>query len=278
MIWPGHLPVTGMPSAAGSRPGPWAFPSPPFDEELLSSYLVRASFRHGLSPSRFCAYHFPGVPIWNRDIDCSATASFAKCLAELAGVSEAQVIAMQLRGPSGAATDRIWLNAVGIFHRKRRRHGLAFCPACLQDVGYFRRAWRHSAVTLCGRHAVSLLDACQRCNAPVMPHRQELDLTWCSECSADLKGMTMTPAPPGLHAFQQQLWAATAQINIELCGTQVPSQDYLRGVRQVLPVLAKARLKRTAPVLLKDALRAGLEHSRVDERQQLLALVHPAVL
>lgn len=269
-----------MPSVAGSRLGRWAFPSPPFDQELLSSYLIRASLRHGLSPYRFCAFQFPGVPVWNRDIDSSAPSSFAQHLADIADVTEAQITSMQLPRPPGAsASDRTWLNAVGIFHRKRKRHGLAFCPACLSEAGYFRRAWRHSAVTLCSRHAVSLLDACRRCGAPAMPHRQELDLTWCSECSADLKGMSMEPAPSGLDALQQQLWSAAERNDIEVAGTRVPGSDYLRGVRQLLPVLAKARLQRDrkAPALLKTALSTGLEHSRVGERQLLLALLAEVV-
>src|SRR5919108_4163031 len=47
----------------------WPIHLKPYDDELLSSWLVRLSRAYGVDPKRFCASGWCQPAFWNRDID-----------------------------------------------------------------------------------------------------------------------------------------------------------------------------------------------------------------
>lgn len=63
-----------------------------------------------------------------------------------------------------------------------------FCPDCLRDAPYHRRAWMPIAVSACLRHQRVLVDRCPHCQAPLTI--RAIVETQCRICEADL-----TPAP-----------------------------------------------------------------------------------
>lgn len=89
---------------------------------------------------------------------------------------------------------------LGIYHRKRTRYSLMYCPECLRDDDYphYRKNWRLSVATVCMQHRVQLLDHCPQCLKEIVPHR--VDMKWrsqttvgsqlhirCYNCGSDLR-------------------------------------------------------------------------------------------
>jgi hypothetical protein len=96
---------------------------------------------------------------------------------------------------------------LGVYHRKRTRCSLMFCPACLRDddYPYFRKIWRLSFVSVCLQHELQLLDHCPQCLKEIAPHR--VDMQWrsqttrgsalhvrCYGCGGDLRRATAVTA------------------------------------------------------------------------------------
>ncbi len=273
-----------MLSVVASERQAWPLRTPPFDDELLSSFLIRSALRHGQSPQSFCALHLSPFSIWNRDIDRSASSALLTRLAQVSRFDEQDLLKLVLVSPT-AAGERPegvapWVNAVGVYHRVRRRFGQLFCPFCLRDAPYFRKHWRYSAAIYCERHVCSLYDACPACGAPITPHRQSIHIALCGLCSADLRSGVKLEAEVPLDeqlALQRRLVLAGLGISTTL-GTQVVSgPDLLLGAGRLMRIVGAAKLRFDSPSLansqLGSALSAGLERCRVRERRRLFDLL-----
>ena len=142
--------------------------------------------------------------VWNRDVDRMAPSNLLKSLEELTGVDAATIrtftlahVAEQVdvdHHPNGNAT---WLLPLGVWHRKRLRYGVQFCPMCLgmDKRPYVRRSWRLAYYTECEHHRVLLLDRCQSCGVAFnyfrgeLGNRNQIDaagMNFCVGCGLDL--------------------------------------------------------------------------------------------
>ena len=263
----------------------WAWPHPPtpWSDELLSSYLSRSALRYGLSPTRFCALHFPHAQVWTRDIDRSAPDAFCQRIAAKSGLTLDRVQEMTLRGvaqritpahPRALQATQRWVGALSVYHRDRRGHGLQFCPACLTDDGYFRRMWRMSYWTICPVHRARLLDACPGCGRPIMLHRHQVSLLRCHGCGRHLRRSSSTIGASddadsaAVLALSERCQSACDRGSISIASQRLPADEFLAGAhflvrlhglweRQQQPGKARSR----AP---------ELEHCRVAERHRRL--------
>jgi len=143
--------------------------------------------------------------IWTRDIDRSISDDTLRDFAAVCGTSIDKARETCLRSYEGTLFQTLivngnsnWILPFGIRHRKRKRHGMQFCPLCLatDEYPYFRKSWRLAFSTFCDLHDVMLHDRCPQCKSPVMFHRQELgdrwswqvmSLSFCTSCGFDLK-------------------------------------------------------------------------------------------
>lgn len=236
----------------GVNSKPWVFKLLPFNDELLSSFLVRTSHAHGMTPHRFCRIFLPNVEIWTRDIDCSASLSLIERIARSGGLTVAKVRAMTLP-PRLLDFDSVlsnppclgWINALGIFHRRRKRFGLQYCSQCLGETPAFICAWRMSFSFACARHQAFLLDRCRSCARAIAPHRRGFDLTKCHHCGASLATSLVKPLtdPDFLRLLDLQLtferWADSTHIEI---GTSLTTREqFFAGAMIVLQAL-KAKM------------------------------------
>lgn len=256
----------------------WPLTVEPQEDELLSSLLVRAAQRHGLSPYRFCAFHFPGVPVWNRDIDRSASDALLAAVADKAGLSSTCVAHMTLRGAeaklsTGAARGSAsWINRVGIYHRLRRGWGQQYCPDCLAERSVLRRAWRMSFMVACSRHQRLLQDACPHCDAPLAIHRQVLSVQLCHLCSRVLGKAPQDPSVPidtllrAQFYFERALRSGAAEIG----GQTVRCEDLFQGARVLASLLAPRLPSPPAPA---GHRRRSLELARVQARTDVVLRV-----
>jgi len=195
----------------------WTFRLPPLPGELLSSCLARNAFAHGTSPYRFLALFWHGDPLWERDFDRAPErllrldrgAEAPDWLDDVAAalnvprqvVEDATLASFRaaLGGPKLAARgDTPLVLSAGIHHRTRTRHALQACPECLADgVPHFRKIWRLGFVVACERHRRRLQDGCDRCGAPIVPHRSMTPcLTDCHACGRPVWGASGTEEAP----------------------------------------------------------------------------------
>ncbi|MGO1073830.1 TniQ family protein [Lysobacter sp. CA199] len=222
----------------------WPFPLVPQVDELLSSFLVRASHLHGLAPYRFCAYHFPNIPIWNRDIDRSAPDALLIAIAEKADLPWEQVVGMTLRSAATTLGSDVegnspWINAVGVYHRLRRRWGQQYCPACLIEHPVFYRSWRLSFVVTCRRHQVRLQDACPHCDVPLAIHRQQLSACLCHACSLPLsrKAADSPLSARALWLAQSRWEHALTDNHAMISRARIPAQALFQGARVLMNLI-----------------------------------------
>lgn len=155
----------------------------PLKDELLSSWLYRLAEINATKLHTFSKRYFPKHPVWNRDIDKSASPELLKELARITTIPSRDVFATVLPSYEGQLLEHInsngnskWVLPLGIYHRLRKRFGLQFCPRCLIKDGlrpYFRKYWRLSIFVSCPICGLRLHDRCPFCFNPVAFHRNE---------------------------------------------------------------------------------------------------------
>ena len=176
------------------------------DDELLSSWLVRLAWANRLKVhSLFNEMAGHRAAVWNRDIDRMVPVWLLQEIERLTGISASKARAAGLDGLmgtlNGGTPNRIgsetWLLPLGIWHRKRRRFGVQYCPVCMHvpEGQYIRRAWRLAFYTECEIHRVLLHDRCYSCGSPVAYFRADVGLrrrpetpsmAMCSNCLVPL--------------------------------------------------------------------------------------------
>ena len=157
------------------RPGPRK-------DELFSSWVCNIASGYGGKLQSFCHILWPQTAIWNRDVDRSAS---EQLLASVAAMTMTPLTAARqtlLRGLEGTLFRKFvpngntkWIMPLGVYHRRRRRPGLQYCPQCLSaETRLWRRSWRLSFITVCDVHDCALRDRCPHCACPIHAHRGEM--------------------------------------------------------------------------------------------------------
>ncbi|WP_319557974.1 TniQ family protein [Thiomicrorhabdus sp.] len=185
----------------------WPVHPHPYQDELLSSWLVRIAHANGEKVQSFCHHEFGQKhQIWNRDIDRLSPDWLLNKLSEKTATPIERVRQTTLKRYEGVLFDHTalsgvekWITPLRIYHRTRKSHGLQFCPECLKEDAepYFRTQWRVAFHTFCPKHNVMMHDRCPCCGEPVVFQRIELGkgneetacdkpLSTCFNCGFDL--------------------------------------------------------------------------------------------
>ncbi|WHI49084.1 TniQ family protein [Microbulbifer sp. VAAF005] len=151
----------------------------PYEDELLSSWMIRLSFSNGYLPHTFYSkVLLYKQSIWNVDIDRHQPEGLLELLEKQSGQSIEKLKRLTLNNYLGYLFDSVtingnsrWIMPLGIYHREHKRPGLQFCPRCLEEKIYYRRHWRLSLFAMCERHDCVLYDKCPRCLSLIMFHR-----------------------------------------------------------------------------------------------------------
>jgi hypothetical protein len=213
----GKFPISAM------HPGLLPAATHPRPDELLSSWLVRLARDHYMKVYTFGKLIFPGVSLWNRDVDKAAPDFVLATLGRRTLTQPARIQATTLRQYEGrlylqhnSLGNTPWLLPLGIYHRTRRRYGQLFCPGCLKrdgDVPYFRTLWRLALSVVCLKCCIYLHDQCPQCQQPVIFFRAELGrksaladapISHCFNCGFDLAMAPKTIALPHVIATQRE--------------------------------------------------------------------------
>lgn len=198
----------------------WPVHLKPQPDELLSSWMVRQANALQLKPHTFSSIVWPGIQIWNRDIDKFADEEFVRKLAEQTGVPAEMASMTLLREYEGRLYEKHnaygntpWIMPLGIYHRVHRDYGLQYCAHCFSEdkAPYFRRYWRLAFMVSCPYHNVLLLDRCCGCGNPINFHRNtspEIGIYICNSCGKDLQdcGGSQAEVPVNLAKIQYILY------------------------------------------------------------------------
>lgn len=184
----------------------WPVHLKPLPDELLSSWLVRLAYAHGLKAQTFSRLLAgSGYHLWNRDIDRTAPDWLIDDLCRNTATARNVANATTLRAYEGRIYRTFhdayvlpWILPLKIRRFTRTGYGVQFCPRCLAGDAepYFRRRWRVAFYTWCAKHEVMLHDRCPQCGAPVVFQRQETgqssgsdddSISRCHACHFDLR-------------------------------------------------------------------------------------------
>jgi hypothetical protein len=274
----------------------------PLPDELLSSWLIRLAHGHGLKLQTFSAMVFGrDKSIWNRDIDKQAPDWLITKLAELTGATAQTVLNTTLKSYEGVLYEHHqpngntkWVLPLGVYHRKRRCHGLQYCPRCLKEdaVPYFRKRWRLALSTICTRHGCYLLDACLECASPLAPHRADMQgreyfplgavSVHCWKCGFDLRSASAAAVTDSASVrLQVQLEFALEHGYADWAGNQsMHSIVFFGGLRELIAGLTtrqtRERLKRSTRLngrTLADWPHRQFEMASQSHRNELFQLL-----
>jgi hypothetical protein len=268
----------------------------------LSSWIIRLAYLHGIKVETFVTLIFGyRKPIWNRDIDRAASTDVLQRLAEVTGTPFEQVKEIPLKHFEGIIFEKFntnafvpWLLPVGIYHRKRRRNGLQYCPLCLgsDPIPYYRRRWRLGFVTTCIKHKVVLLDRCGNCGAVVAPFRYDMqsrgifpvpkDIVRCFNCFESLSTSIPEKATEEIVDFQSK-WEKAIQFGwIEWANNpSMYSHIFFEGLRALCTgLMRKPNFSRLTgggdfSFLKKDFYKQGIEFMPTLGRYNLLNVAQP---
>jgi hypothetical protein len=261
----------------------------PLPDELLSSWLLRTINAYGAAPHRFCKSAFPEFDIWNRDIDRFAPWELLETIDRLSqfkpGTSASMTVQKFARivQPNDKRGRTLFLLSVGINSRHRKRHGLQYCPYCLDDdpSPYFRKKWRYAFYTRCESHLQPMRDSCPHCDAPVIPHRApELDFVRCHACGESLLDgieKTLVESNPLISEMSD---AAESDVGFsgprDFAGErriQQPTCEFFHGLRSLASLWQESR--RAQQLSAKPI--GNFEEQRLTDRTQTLSIVNQMV-
>lgn len=165
----------------------------PYQDELLSSWLIRTAISHGCTPLTLTHTIWGNSwRPWTIDLDFNIPDhKFVPLLCSTLSVQRLQKLTLQdIRQKINISNDktRQWITKLGV-RNLDRTGGLRFCPLCLSEHGYIKKMWRVAWNIYCEEHNVLLQSYCEKCSLAFSPHKiqfNNLDMTYCPRCNNKL--------------------------------------------------------------------------------------------
>lgn len=232
----------------------WPVQVYPHHDELLSSWLVRASLAHGCDPLSLTSTIWPTWRAWTVDLDRHLDETRLLALNHSSGLSTETLTGMTLFPHIdgkvclvGKTPSRIpWLIAMGSRNR-RHKMGVPYCPVCLQtDMPYFRWQWRLSWYAYCPEHQCKLIEHCPSCHTPVQYHRinaQTPHIGVCSHCGHDLRVATPEHVDVNPDDFQCQATRIFDAGATHWGDSRISSLDWFLLTRLLLNLIRRAAVR-----------------------------------
>lgn len=196
--------MNGAPLIDNKVVHPWPVTPHPREDELFSSWAIRAAHANGQKLSTLLHFSAPNRKNIDRNLDNSIKETELGCFASFMRIPTSTALSTSLDSLEGLlfekstpkANRKLGVLNTGTSKTEYARFHLQFCPICLSEgEPYFRRLWRISHFTVCTNHGVKLLDRCPHCSSSLQPirlksrHRyseMETNLAQCYQCGNDL--------------------------------------------------------------------------------------------
>lgn len=169
----------------------------PQQDELLSSWLTRVAFAHGMTLNNFFSHFIrhEGPALTRTDIDFQYNPTLWDIIAKKSNIDITTIQDLSLRSEEGylfTCNDCLYPPAqIRKLVDKRTHFGLMYCPKCLAEDEYpfFRKEWRYLFFNACPIHKIYLQDRCGVCYERVrlrkMPVKDKV--VFCHKCERDLR-------------------------------------------------------------------------------------------
>ena len=164
----------------------------PYDDELLSSWLIRTAIAQGCQPLTL-THKIWGKSWrpWTSDLDLNIDSEYLQILLSN-NMSQEQLLLLTLKNENKIINSRSpqvrWITKLGI-RSLDRTGGLRFCPVCLNQQAFLKKSWRLAWNVCCPQHRCLLQTICIDCSLPFSPHKlsyNRLDIRYCVRCGHDL--------------------------------------------------------------------------------------------
>lgn len=159
----------------------------PFEDETLSSWMVRTAYAHKTHPHTFTNQYLNYRPhsFFLTEPDITLTEQMIKTI-EQKSDNKIDVQSLMLKTYSGYLQENIFDNP-NIF-----LCDLKYCPVCLREdkVPYFRKTWRVVFYNICHKHKCRMYEHCPECKTKLdisQMYNNELPYTFCHKCGFELK-------------------------------------------------------------------------------------------
>ncbi|MDC4567406.1 TniQ family protein [Acinetobacter baumannii] len=171
----------------------WVTRTPLFQDEALSSWLIRVALGCGCDPLSLTGIIWPKWRVWTIDIEKGLNQEYLEILARKTAVSQDQLnnaTFKELFVQNNELNPHQWILALGTRNRKHIG-GWQYCPKCLEEdpVAYYRLNWRYVLHVGCTKHQLRLLDQCPHCHKAIQPRLLEAPdrtLSCCAICKKNL--------------------------------------------------------------------------------------------
>ena len=200
----------------------WPVHPQPFDDELFSSWILRAARANGQKVFSLLYLFEEKASNIHSNLDNAITPELVHHFATSLNTPFSRAYQTTLQSYEGylfeATTKKVnrktCILYAGIKRKALQRFPLQFCSLCLATgEPYFRKRWRVSFITVCSKHRCQLLDRCPKCGLPVNPMKHDVgyqamhvrnELVHCYGCGFDLTQSTVQRADEDL--TNETLW------------------------------------------------------------------------
>jgi len=226
----------------------------PYPDEILSSWLTRLAFKHGMNAFTFCRTLF--LKYTNIDIDCEISERHLKILSERTDIPLKDIRAMTIQWFEQKLFERMrendlkenWLltgKRVNLGTRKVLvESGILFCPGCFQKGRiYFKKEWRMGISFVCISCGCHLLERCPHCHCgswlfddTPLKDGQTLDqhLITCHNCGRNVSDCKLNSASESVINMQIELYRIA---EMRTWDTNVAAVSYFKVLYQLTDLL-----------------------------------------
>lgn len=191
----------------------------PQKNEIFTSWYFRLCTEHLIKTHSFSKFYLNNTNIWNRDIDQYCPEIIKEKIKQHTILGTNQINDLFLDSYNGYLFNTEYstraINDLGLYHRKRMRYGLTYCPGCLDEkIKYYKKQWRLASSIICTECNLFLLDRCPHCNNPICFHRLENgyknslainSMDTCSYCMKKLTEVSFKLADPKYIEYQKYI-------------------------------------------------------------------------
>lgn len=190
----------------------------PYEDETLTSWLIRNAIANGSEPRSFAIAVFKKDSTWYRDIDRYLPPEKAIRISRLCSLSLQEIRALTLEPLVQKLSHKSlkdnpyskwqFITPIGL-KGAIRTNGFYFCPKCLADDGaYLKKEWKLAWVIACPIHKNLLLLSCEKCGQIFSPHKivyQSPHLHICTNCGFNLSISSTESVNYEVLFFQEEL-------------------------------------------------------------------------
>jgi hypothetical protein len=168
----------------------------PQKDELLSSWLTRSAFAHGMTLNNFFSHFIrhDGTALTRTDMDFQLKPKLIENIAKSSNIAIETIQQMSLRSEEGYLYTSDGLcppKAIRKLIDKRTHFGLMYCPLCLAEDkhSYYRKQWRYLFYNACPKHGIYLKDRCGICFESIKLKNMHIksQIVFCHNCGRDLR-------------------------------------------------------------------------------------------